>query len=209
MKRIVKDPEERRQEIIDTSEVLFERRGYENTTIDDIAQEMHVAKGLLYYYFESKEAILDVAIERFVEAAQERLHDIADAEGHNAVEKMSHVSQYLVSLWKKRRGLADYLHEERNEYMHCKLAKRIVEKISGPIAQIIRQGVAEGVFTAKYPDEAAVVLVSMGDIRGEGVSALKDLRYEERIERTKTARKDIAERILGARPGSFDVFDEG
>lgn len=208
MKRIVKDPEERRQEIIDTSEALFERRGYENTTIDDIAQEMHVAKGLLYYYFESKEAILDVAVERFVEAAQQKLHDIADEEGLNAVAKMSNASRYLVSLWKKRRGLTDYLHEERNEYMHCKLAKQIVERISGPIARIIWQGVSEGVFTTKYPEEAAMVLLSMSDIGGDGMSALKDLSYEERMERTKAARKDIAERILGARPGSFDVFDE-
>ena len=40
MTRITKPPEERRQEIIDTAMKVFYEKGYEKTSISDIAREM-------------------------------------------------------------------------------------------------------------------------------------------------------------------------
>ena len=51
MTRITKAPEERRQEIIDTALKVFYEKGYEKTSISDIAREMDVAQGLCYRYF--------------------------------------------------------------------------------------------------------------------------------------------------------------
>ena len=44
MPRITKEPAERRQEIIDTAMRLFYEKGYERTSITDIAREMGVAQ---------------------------------------------------------------------------------------------------------------------------------------------------------------------
>ncbi|MCD2345676.1 MULTISPECIES: TetR/AcrR family transcriptional regulator [Clostridium] len=57
MSRITKAPEERRQEIIETALQIFQEKGYENTTIKDIAGRMNVAQGLCYRYFKSKQEI--------------------------------------------------------------------------------------------------------------------------------------------------------
>ncbi len=57
MARISKSPEERKQEIIETALELFQEKGYENTTIQDIAKRMNVAQGLCYRYFKSKKEI--------------------------------------------------------------------------------------------------------------------------------------------------------
>ena len=56
MSRITKDPTERRQEILDTALKLFWEKGYEKTSMTEIAQAMQVAQGLCYRYFPSKEA---------------------------------------------------------------------------------------------------------------------------------------------------------
>ena len=48
MSRITKEPEVRRQEILDTAMKLFYEKGYEKTSITDIAREMGVAPGLCY-----------------------------------------------------------------------------------------------------------------------------------------------------------------
>ena len=61
MTRITKAPEERRQEIIDTAMKVFYEKGYEKTSISDIAKEMNVAQGLCYRYFSSKEELFDTA----------------------------------------------------------------------------------------------------------------------------------------------------
>jgi len=44
--------------ILDTSSRLFRERGYDRTTLDDIAAELRVTKPSLYYYFRNKEEIL-------------------------------------------------------------------------------------------------------------------------------------------------------
>ena len=65
MTRITKPPEERRQEIIDTAMKVFYEKGYEKTSISDIAREMHVAQGLCYRYFSSKEELFDTALDQY------------------------------------------------------------------------------------------------------------------------------------------------
>ena len=68
MARITKLPEERRKEIIDTAIKLFYEKGYEKTTISDIAKEINVAQGLCYRYFPSKEALFDCAIDQYAQS---------------------------------------------------------------------------------------------------------------------------------------------
>ena len=52
--RIIKDPEERKQEIIEAALHLFSQKGYEHTTIQDIAKYLNISQGLCYRYFKSK-----------------------------------------------------------------------------------------------------------------------------------------------------------
>jgi len=52
MKR-VSDPEIRKKQILDTAMKLFYEKGYENTSMADIAKEMDITKGLCYRYYES------------------------------------------------------------------------------------------------------------------------------------------------------------
>jgi AcrR family transcriptional regulator len=56
--------EERRRQLIDTALSLFAQKGFENTTIKDLAEAAGVAQGLFYHYFESKEALLFAAVDR-------------------------------------------------------------------------------------------------------------------------------------------------
>lgn len=53
---------QRREQIIKESLYLFANKGYFNTSISDIAKKSKIAKGLLYNYFVSKEALLNEVI---------------------------------------------------------------------------------------------------------------------------------------------------
>jgi len=55
MMRIVKEYDERRNEIIDTAKKLFITKGYNKSSVNDILNEIGIAKGTFYYYFASKE----------------------------------------------------------------------------------------------------------------------------------------------------------
>ena len=62
--RIVKEAQERKNEILDVAERLFCSKGFDNTSTNDILNEIGIARGTLYYHFKSKEDILDAMIER-------------------------------------------------------------------------------------------------------------------------------------------------
>jgi DNA-binding NarL/FixJ family response regulator len=66
--------DERKEELLDVAARLFHERGYDGSSIQDIADAMGMLKGSLYYYFSSKEALL------------EELVDLAGGEIREAVE---------------------------------------------------------------------------------------------------------------------------
>ena len=65
--RITKEPEIRKKEIIDAARHLFQRKGIAKTSINDIAKSIGVAKGLVYYYFSSKDELVETVLDEFVE----------------------------------------------------------------------------------------------------------------------------------------------
>jgi AcrR family transcriptional regulator len=56
---------ERRQQILLAARDVFAKRGYHQTTIDDIVAEAGVARGTYYLYFEDKRAVFADLIDRF------------------------------------------------------------------------------------------------------------------------------------------------
>ena len=59
-----KKSEETRIRILEAALLLFRKRGFEKTTMRDIARESGVALGAAYYYFDSKDALVMAFYER-------------------------------------------------------------------------------------------------------------------------------------------------
>jgi AcrR family transcriptional regulator len=63
MARTPKVVEDRRDQIMDAAMRVFAQKGFTKATNKDIAREAGITAGLIYYYFESKEALLKAIIE--------------------------------------------------------------------------------------------------------------------------------------------------
>jgi AcrR family transcriptional regulator len=72
-------PEARRDELLDAAQRLFARHGLAQTSVADIAAEAGVAKGSVYRYFDSKEALLSALKDRFFEQMMARVSDVVAA----------------------------------------------------------------------------------------------------------------------------------
>jgi AcrR family transcriptional regulator len=59
-------PETRQSQIIVAATRCFQRKGYENTTIDDIKAEYGRSKGSIYWYYSSKKEILIAVFEHMI-----------------------------------------------------------------------------------------------------------------------------------------------
>ena len=63
---------ERRAQIIEAALACFKRKGFNNTTMDDIVTESGLSKGSLYWYFESKDELFTAALmSMFVNVGEE------------------------------------------------------------------------------------------------------------------------------------------
>ena len=75
-----------REKIIDTSWELFHEKGFGETTINDIIREADISKGTFYYYFRSKDNLLDTLSE-ILDREYERLEK-EEQEGMDSFDKL-------------------------------------------------------------------------------------------------------------------------
>ena len=64
--KTIKDGEERKKEILMIARKLFVEKGYDQTSINDILKIIEIAKGTFYYYFTSKEELLEEIIMQII-----------------------------------------------------------------------------------------------------------------------------------------------
>lgn len=77
-----------RRVILDTSAILFHEKGYDRTSLEDIASALSVTKPSLYYHFSSKEEILlECVTAAYVHFQEEiALRDSPDLNGRKRIE---------------------------------------------------------------------------------------------------------------------------
>ena len=201
MARIVKDPEIRRNEIIDIAEELFLKSGYNETAVSDIVKRVGVSQGTFYYYFKSKEEILNVIIERYIDDTKVGVEAIAAKDDINAIEKIMAFFGFLNNMDQGKEKLIDYFYEDQNGHLHARFEKNVPSNIIPPFCQMIEEGVQEDFFDTKYPEMAALSIIGT-------TFAISHWMYdkEDRAGSTKkimAAIFDLIERILGAEPGIF------
>lgn len=72
--------EQSRSKILDAALKLFGQKGYESTSISQIAKEAGVSKGLMYNYFHSKEDLINAIMTQAFEVGQKMAMDMMKAE---------------------------------------------------------------------------------------------------------------------------------
>ena len=217
MVRITKTPDERRSELITTARKFFFTKGYEQTTVSDIVKTIGVAQGTFYYYFESKKDVLDAIFEELINEQQAILRAIVEDDSLSAIPKWTKAIR-TSNNWKTD------LKDEMIELIRLKIMRENLilrekyrtlsrQKISLVFAEIIYQGIEEGVFATEYPQETAEIVIAIGkSIR----SFLTDIllnpdKYDDAIalaRRKFNAVQEAMERVLGAAPGSLLLIDE-
>ncbi len=68
-----RDAAETKARILSVAEDIFSRAGFDGARVDDIAKEAGVNKALIYYYFKSKNDILETLFSNLMEAARKML----------------------------------------------------------------------------------------------------------------------------------------
>ncbi len=202
MSRIVKKPEDRRREIVAKAWELFQKKDYEQTTMQDIMVELGIAKGTIYHYFDSKEALLEAVVDSVVENFIEQVRAGLAATSGNALEKV----RALISAGNVEAAQGedlDTLHRPGNIALHARMFAVTVLKLAPLYESVVRQGNQEGIFRVEHPLECSEFLLA-------GILFLTDVgmypwTQEDLVRRARTLGA-LLEAQLNAPKGSFDFL---
>ena len=127
MPRTVKDPEERKAELLDTAMRLFAEKGYDNVSVRSVAREAGVASGLAYHYFDSKQRLFDAAIGHYAERCSEGMRAALDDGALSLDEKIEGAIAAATEHAAFPHG--SRLHAEGNGTLHDRLSLGICEAV--------------------------------------------------------------------------------
>ena len=216
MARITKEYYERKNELLDAAQEIFLTKGYKQTSVESIIKKVGVAKGTFYYYFKSKEDLLDKLVKRMTSKIKAKIEKIVEKKNLDAISKLEKTYSiagnikleniHLIKLMLK------ILYEKDNLILRYKVYKSNIELIVPEFAKIIEQGIKEKSFNTPYPYEAAKLFFELGSILGDTTSKLfleldKKPENMDKMVKEIEVYEDAMERILGAKKGAINIVN--
>ena len=199
MPRVAKKAEVRRDEIMDAAGRLFVVKGYAATTINDLLDEVGVARGTLYHHFKSKEEVLDGLIGR----QGDRLLAAVEAVVASDVPALPKLAACVAALGPHdadQAALIDELSGAGDSAMFQKSLNDMVIRLAPVIAKIVAQGVSEGVFHTPDPLISIRFLLAAAHALLDNPALAWSAKERDEL---RVGFVDAAERVLGAQPGSL------
>jgi AcrR family transcriptional regulator len=191
---------------MDSAQYLFNTKGFDQTTVEEILQRIDVAKGTFYYYFKSKTDILDAIIDRDIEQRMLILNQIAAEPGIDAIEKLKSIVAVTAQKNNEPSEVIDFLHKNENIVMHHKTIVQTVKKTAPLIAKVIEQGIKEKQFKTEFPKELSeILLLSMNFLFDPSIFSWNPEEYLTRLK----AMEDVFEATLRVKKGTLHFLYSG
>lgn len=152
----------KRNLILDSAERLMFVMPDKDITINLIAKEAEIGKGSIYYYFRSKDEIINAVIERCYKKA---IHEYFRAVNNylTAVEKIKCLFQSMIKkeFHDNQQNFIITLHLNEDILLHNKMKQVAIDEVSPILTEILKQGVAEGSMQTDTPEESAEIIVGV------------------------------------------------
>jgi len=216
MARITKEYHVRKNELLDTAQELFFTKGYRRTSVDAIIKKVGVSKGTFYYYFKSKEDLMNTLVKRMTNQILIEVKKITERTDLDALTKLNKAfittrktkleNIELIKLYLK------VLYKDENIILRHKIYMSNIDLLVPEFAKIIQQGVEEKVFNTLSPHKAARLIFELAQILSDSTAKLL-LEMDENPEIIEKLKKEIdiyedgIERIIGAKKGSINIVD--
>ncbi|MEC0128349.1 TetR/AcrR family transcriptional regulator [Paenibacillus pabuli] len=161
-----KYPEETINQILTVALNLFIQKGYEQTSIQDIINELGgLTKGAIYHHFKSKEEILQAVTDHLFQGADNMLSGIRDDKELNGLEKLRKISRVSLDNPAQDELASVTPNLLRNPKMLAAQIENMIEKaIPVYIQPIIEQGMRDGSIRTDYPRELSEVLIILTNL---------------------------------------------
>ena len=197
----MKKGEKRKKELLKIAYDMFLTQGYENTSVDEIIEKAQIAKGTYYYYFKSKEQMLEEVIDMMIDYETEMAKQIIGMD-ILAPQKIVGIIASIKPT-EAEQPIKNALFQPENLLMHHKVRQKLINVLTPLLSEVIKEGVKEGIFECDNISERVKMLLIISDSTfNEGTFSEQDI----------SVFIDVTEKLLGAEKGTmsfiYDLIDK-
>jgi TetR/AcrR family transcriptional regulator, cholesterol catabolism regulator len=152
----------KRERILEIAVDLFYAQGYENTTLDAVAERLAVTKPFIYSYFKSKSDLLAEICQRAIRGSLDEMNAVLATDA-GPVERLRRLGEvFTLTVLRSQKHIAIFAREEKN------LAARDFKRISSlrrefdrKLNRLLREGCDAGAFRVVDRELAALAIGGM------------------------------------------------
>ena len=191
--------------ILDALQTLLENHNMQNISVSGIAQEAGIGKGSIYYYFPSKDAILDALIKRNYEQPVKTARKLTEKEDISPFIRMAMIFQAC------RNASTEFLRSDdtnragaqEKAFLHQKYVNHMISELKPQLAEIIRQGIEQHVVHFDYPEALAEIVLIVLTVK---LGNMLIPSSKEEIEDTISGLISLLEKGTGNPEGSLNFL---
>ncbi len=143
--------------ILDSLETLLANKNLPSISVSEIAQTAGIAKGGIYYYFPSKDAIVEALVERSYSSSINTAKQLAKQTDIAPFTRMALIFQAC------RNSSSEFLKQDANirekSLLHQKYLRYIITELKPVLTEIIRQGIESGDISFPHPPALAEIVL--------------------------------------------------
>lgn len=154
----------KRDLILDAMQELMSTSSVQTISVSDIAQKAGIGKGSIYYYFNSKNDMIEAVIERSYFRVLDEGQALVDSQDMGAFEKMEIIYRACLDSsleLKRQEALNTFNEQQQSALIHQKFVGIIITRLEPILTDIIRQGIAEGKIRCEFPEETARIILTI------------------------------------------------
>lgn len=206
MARPPQDPQLRITEILNAAEPLFYSKGYQETSITDIVTNMGVAHGTIYYYFKSKEEILEALIQRHLLAFVSEVKMKIRTDNITPPCKVQLIIQILFkSLYRDNNLLFEFLYNDRTIHFLDKLARQGKQLTYPLFLEIVEEGNQKNYFQTPHPQAAVTIIQAIIESL---INEIYERSSKELLMHQVKLSEELIEHVLGSKQGTINIVIE-
>lgn len=150
-----KYPEQSRELILSTAKNLFLEKGFDNTSIQDIINQLGgLTKGVIYHHFKSKSEILNAIIGY----NDDKLLN-EEWEGNTALEKIRYMMIESLKDYRKIATLYTMEISFKSPTILSEQYKNTFKLLVPKLKKVIQEGITDGSIVTDYPEEVAELII--------------------------------------------------
>ena len=193
------------QKILDALQQLLEEKSIQHISVSEIAEKAGIGKGSIYYYYPSKDAIVDALIKRNYEQPLQTAKSLSSRTDISSFTRMAMLFQAC------RNSSAVFIRQKhRSEtsvqdlaLLHQKYLNYLVSELKPVLTEIISQGIASGEIHFDYPAALSEIVLIVLAVKLD--NSLVPSTPEE-IEDTLKGLISLLEKGTGVPAGTLDYL---